>query len=168
MKRPVPITDLLTTLFRGKPVEQRLQEGKIWLVWDAAVGQQIAAKARPVSFRDGILAVSVVSAPWMQQLTFLKTGMIEKLNERIGRDLIRDIYLKAGMAQPLSPQPEPGKKPRRQLTEEETCRIGEQTATISDPELREAFARVLARDLETKSRCACQILSPSSPLQKPE
>jgi hypothetical protein len=150
MSRPMAISDLLDTAFHGKPAEKRLQEGKIWLVWDTAVGRQIAAKARPVSFRDGVLTVAVVSAPWMQQLTFLKKGMIEKINERIGRDLVRDIYLKAGMPQPLLDQHKPAKKPERQLTEEETRRIDDQTASVSDPELREAFVRVLVRALAAR------------------
>jgi len=150
MPRPMAISDLLDTAFHGKPAEKRLQEGKIWLVWDSAVGRQIASKACPVSFRDGVLTVAVVSAPWMQQLTFLKKGIMDKLNEHIGRDLVRDIYLKAGMPQPLSPRTEPVKKPVRQLTEEETRRIREQTASVSDLELREAFARVLGRELATR------------------
>jgi len=103
MPRPMAISDLLDSAFHGKPAERRLQEGKIWLVWDTAVGRQIAAKARPVSFRDGVLTVAVVSAPWMQQLTFLKKGMIEKINERLCHEMVRDIYLKAGMPPPLSP-----------------------------------------------------------------
>ena len=110
MKRPTPVSVLLAASFRGKPAEKRLEEGKIWLVWNAAVGKQIAAKARPVSFRDGILTVGVSSAPWMQQLTFLKTGMIEKINECLGRDLVRDLYLKAGQPQNLTHKPEPLKK----------------------------------------------------------
>jgi predicted nucleic acid-binding Zn ribbon protein len=144
------IADLLGAAFRGKPAEKRLEEGKIWLVWNEAVGKQIAAKARPVSLRDGILTVAVSSAPWMQQLTFLKQGMIEKINERLGRELVRDIYLKAGQLPSLPHQSEPRKKPERRLTADETRRIGEQTAAISDPELREAFASILARDRETR------------------
>ena len=65
-----------------------------------------------MSFRDGVLTVAVASAPWMQQLTFLKKGMIEKLNERLGRELVRDIYLKAGMPQPL-PSPDPNRPKNR-------------------------------------------------------
>ena len=148
MPRPMALADLLATAFHGKPAEKRLKEGKIWLVWDAVVGRQIAAKARPVSFRDGILTVAVASPPWMQQLNFLKKDIADKVNARLGEELIRDIYLKAGQPQPLPPYPKPPKKAKRQLTEEETRRIGEQTAAVSDPELREAFARVLARDLE--------------------
>ena len=148
MPRPMALADLLATAFHGKPAEKRLKEGKIWLVWDAAVGRQIAAKARPVSFRDGVLTVVVASPPWMQQLNFLKKDIADKVNARLGEELIRDIYLKAGQLQSLSTYPKLPKKAKRQLTEEETRRIGEQTAAVSDPELREAFARVLARDLE--------------------
>ena len=152
MPRPLAIADLLAASFHGKPAGRRLEEGKIWLVWNAAVGKQIAAKAHPVNFRDGVLTVAVSSAPWMQQLTFLKQGMIEKINARLGAEMVRDIYLKAGIS-PASPTPSgTPKKTCRRLTAEETRHIHEQTADISDPELREAFARVLARDLETKSR----------------
>ena len=38
MRRPVAVADLLSSAFQGKPAEKRLKEGKIWLVWDAAVG----------------------------------------------------------------------------------------------------------------------------------
>ena len=150
MPRPLAIADLLAASFHGKPAGRRLEEGKIWLVWNAAVGKQIAAKAHPVSFRDGILTVAVSSAPWMQQLTFLKQGMIEKLNARLGAETVRDIYLKAGIS-PASPTP-PGtpKKTSRRLTAEETRHIHEQTADISDPELREAFARILSREMASR------------------
>jgi len=150
MKRPAPVAELMATMLRGKPAGQRLEEGKIWLVWDAAVGGKIAAKARPVSFRDGILTVAVTSAPWMQQLTFLKKEMIAQLNERIGRDLVSDIYLKAGMPPPLPPGNPTPEKPERHLTAEETRRIAEQTASVSDPELRAAIAGVLARELKAR------------------
>jgi len=150
MPRPLAVADILTAAFHGKPAGKRLEEGKIWLVWDAAVGRQVAATARPVSFRDGILTVAVSSAPWMQQLTFLKRNMVDKLNEQLGRPLIRDIYLKAGPPTPLSRQAEPAESAERRLTERETRLIAAQTAAISDPELREAFVRVLSRALATQ------------------
>ncbi len=147
MRRPLPVSELMAGLFRGKPAEKRLDEGKIWLVWDAAVGAQIAAKARPVSFHDGTLTVAVVSAPWMQQLTFLKKGILEKLNARLGRDLVRDIYLKAGTPEPPAPRPEVPRNRVRSLAGAEKARIAEQSSFITDPELREAVAHLLARHL---------------------
>lgn len=150
MPRPMAIADLLGAVFRGKPAEKRLEEGKVWLVWDEAVGKQIAARAQPVSLRDGILTVAVSSAPWMQQLTFLKQGMIDSINERLGRELVRDIYLKAGMREAPPPRSEPAIKRGRPLTGEETLRIKEHTDSVRDPDLREAFSRLLTHHLENQ------------------
>ena len=147
MKRPAPVSELLAAAFHGKPAEKRLKEGKIWLIWDAAVGPQIAGRARPVSFRDGILTVAVASAPWMQQLTFLKTGMIEKLNGRLGCELVREIYLKAGLPESSPPRNKTAVRKSRPLKADEKLRIAEETASIPDPELREGFASLFARHL---------------------
>ena len=145
MKRPTPLSSLMTSLFGGTPVRKRLEEGRIWLVWDDAVGAQIAAKARPVSFRDGILTVAVSSSPWMQQLTFLKKGIIDKLNERLDCELVRDIFLKAGQAEAKVPPAKAVPHRERPLDSAEKLRIAEQAATIEDPELREAVACLLER-----------------------
>ena len=82
----------------------------------------------------------------MQQLTFLKQGMVKKLNELIGSDLVRDIYLKASQKEAVVPARQSPRNRSRQLTIQELDRIASQTAPITDPELREAFARILARD----------------------
>jgi len=150
MPRPMAVADLLSAVFKGKPAERRLDEGKIWLVWKAAVGPQIAARAWPVSVRDGILTVAVSSPPWMQQIGFLKKGIVEKINGRLGCDLVRDIFLKAGVASPKKQAPQPSRPQRHALTEEDARLIDDRTASISDPELREAFARILTRDRESR------------------
>jgi hypothetical protein len=152
MPRPMAIADLLAAALHGKPAGKRLEEGKIWLVWAAAVGKQIAAKAHPVSFRDGILTVAVSSPPWMQQLTFLKKGILEKLNERIGRDLVRDIYLKAGLPEAIAPPSKNPPKKSRALNPNEKRRISDETAPISDPELRQEFAGLIAKHLSLSGR----------------
>jgi hypothetical protein len=147
MPCPMAIADLLAGTLQGKPVEKRLEEGKIWLVWTAAVGKQIAGKARPVSFRDGILTVVVSSPPWMQQLTFLKKGMIDTLNERLGRELVRDIYLKAGGREASPPPPRTPRLPVKPLSPAELDLIDKQTECIGDPELRTAFVKLLEKQL---------------------
>lgn len=147
MPRPAPLSDLLTTVFRGKPAEKRLKEGKIWLIWDRAVGEYIAARARPASFRDGVLTVAVASAPWMQQLNFLKKGIMDKLNAGLGEELVREIYLKAGRIDPPPAQTRPRQREKRPLTGEEKLRIEAQSAAIEDPALRDALAGLLAKHL---------------------
>lgn len=147
MPRPRPVADLLTEALRGKPAERRLKEGRIWLLWDEAVGERIASRARPVAFRDGTLTVAVANAPWMQQLNFLKGGIIEKLNVLLGGPVVRDIYLKAGSIEaPVEAQPEPP-YPVRQLTRAEQEFVATETTSIEDPELREIISRLMAKHL---------------------
>jgi hypothetical protein len=152
LPHPAAISDLLTTTFSGTPAGKRLKEGKVWLVWDTAVGKQIADRARPVGFRDGTLAVAVSSAPWMQQLNFLKKGIMEKLNSMLGEELVTDIYLKAGRTERRDKKEETQSKSHtRALTTVEQERIWERTASVSDPELRKTLADLLARHLGRES-----------------
>lgn len=144
---PKPIASLLAEAFRGKPLEKRLGEAEVWRVWEAAVGPQIAARARPSKFHDGVLTVVVASAPWMQQLSFMKRDIAERLNGRIGKNLVREIYLKAGRP----PRPEerhPAERPAaRLLSETEESKIEAAVSVISDAELRQAFSDLIRKQL---------------------
>lgn len=55
-------------------------------VWDRAVGEQIAAVARPVAERDGVLTVQCENAVWAQELTLMEP----RLRARIDRELDGD------------------------------------------------------------------------------
>jgi hypothetical protein len=154
MPRPAAVGDLLGGVFRGTPTEKRLQEIAIWQLWDAAVGPRIAGRARPVAIRDGVLTVVVSSAPWMQQLTFLKKGIVDKLNGMLRQELVRDIFLKAGRPDQLAevlPEPPP-LTPPRSLTTAELKTVADATAGIEDQELREVFSRLMARHLQDRPK----------------
>jgi hypothetical protein len=149
MPRPAAVADLLSAVFHGTPTEKRLKEGNIWLLWDSAVGKQIAGRARPVSFRDGTLTVAVSNAPWMQQLTFLKKGIMEKLNSLLGEELVRDIYLRAGKPEKVIPPRNHEKLRVRELTPEERQKIADQMKAVSDWELRIALGELMTRHMES-------------------
>lgn len=147
MAKPRAVADLLADALRGKPAERRLREGRIWVHWDEAVGEQIAGQARPAAFRDGVLTVVVASAPWMQELNFLKRSLVEKLNALIGEPVVREIYLKAGKID-APPVPEPTQAPpARELTPAERDHVAAETAAIDDPELRASLARLMSRHI---------------------
>lgn len=150
MARPTDLSSLLPTLFGGKALGKRMKESAAWRVWDQAVGPQIATKAQPVAVRDGVLTVAVTSAPWLQQLGFLKRQIIESLNSALGEELVKDIYLKAGTIPPQAPSPSaPPKHPSRALTPEEQQQIRDEAAAISDDELRTALIGLRTAHLKT-------------------
>jgi hypothetical protein len=161
MRRPAPVADLLDGILAGKPLARRLHEAKLWQVWDRVVGTQIADRARPVAFRDGVLTVIVGSAPWRQQLTFLKVEIVAKLNEAMGEPLVTDLFLKAGSLPTATRPAAPPRPPRRPLTAAEQEHIASLTAHITDPDLRAALAELLSRHLAERAAPAND--QPASP-----
>ncbi|QXE93130.1 DUF721 domain-containing protein [Geomonas subterranea] len=147
MKRPAPVTDLLSALLRGTPAELRLKEGRIWEVWDEAVGDKIASHAQPATFREGTLTLHVDSSPWLQQLNYLKKDLIAKVNEALDEELVKELQLKGGKVR--KPSAAGITKPaRRELTAEEQAWAKEQAESAADPELRAIFESLIRKDRE--------------------
>ena len=68
-------------------------------VWPAAVGEAIAAEARPSSELAGVLTVSCSAAVWAQELDLMAPSILERLNQtlRSGRiDRLRCVALPPG------------------------------------------------------------------------
>lgn len=147
MPHPLEVSALLASVFGNKPAGRLLKEIVIWQVWDEVVGPQVARRARPSAIRDGVLTVTVASGPWLQQLTFLKEELIERLNQKVGEALVREIYLKAGNPQRTQRPATPDLPPERPLTDGEKEAVVRQTAAIKDEELRSLVAGLLMRHI---------------------
>lgn len=150
MARPQEVSALLASVFGGKPAARLLKEIVIWQVWDEVVGPQVARRARPVAIRDGVLTVTVASGPWLQQLTFLKGEIVVQLNEKVGEELVREIYLKAGNPR-QEQRPASSDRPfSRPLTDEEERQIDRQVSQVEDDDLRDELAALIRRHLMSK------------------
>lgn len=142
--------DVLAELFRALKIEGRMEYGAVYKIWSEAVGEQIARNAYPAAFRGGTLFVNVASSPWMQELSFLKGKILEKLNSRLGNARLKDIRFKIGpLPQDTSAA---SREPLPSLSAEELKNIREETAPIADPELRETFQRVIAAHLQNRKK----------------
>lgn len=144
--KPAAIGQLLDEIATGTPLAQRLREARIWEVWKEAVGPQIARQAKPSGFRDGILTVTVASAPWMQQLALLKPQLLAKLNAVLADTLVTDLRFRSGRLDNEGSAPAAA-RPQRQPTAAEAAAIAAAIADISDPALRQALAELLASQL---------------------
>lgn len=52
--------------------------------WSAAVGEQLAAVAVPVSERDGTLTIECSDAVWAQELDLMQEALLERLRSEVG------------------------------------------------------------------------------------
>jgi len=92
-ERPSRLGDVLRTALGRLPDAQRLADHALWTHWDAVVGPTLALHARPERLRRGVLVVAVDSPEWMQELQFLKIELRDRLNARLGRSAVRDVFL---------------------------------------------------------------------------
>jgi predicted nucleic acid-binding Zn ribbon protein len=148
MRFPLPLGDVARQEFSSLGLADRLREADIWRFWPEVVGPAIAARAMPLRIIKGVLTVAVSNGPWMQELRFLTAMMRDKLNERLGGDIVREIVLKAGRVdQAGEPAPEDAPRKKR-LTSRQVALIDGLSASIVDSETREAFMALMKSSLE--------------------
>lgn len=148
MRFPRLLGDLLHEELKGYGFAERLREIEIWRLWPEVVGQAVSSRAQPVRIINGVLTVAVSSGPWMQELSFLKGMMKEKLNDRLGGEVVKEIILKSGKVDKAFATPTEEPRQNKHLSNSQLAFIEEQAAAIPDPEAREAFAALMRASLE--------------------
>jgi predicted nucleic acid-binding Zn ribbon protein len=96
MDKPAPLGTILQQAIEASRIDVDLDAYRLWQQWKDVVGPAIAENTRPEVIKGKLLVVHVSSAPWMQQLQFLKPELIKKLNETIGKEVVGDIRFKIG------------------------------------------------------------------------
>jgi hypothetical protein len=148
MPFPRPLPGLLQESLRGLALGERLRETEIWRIWPEVVGPGLVNRARPLRIINGTLTVAVSSAPWMQELRFM-TGLIkDKLNSRLGAEVVRAIVLKAGRVDLQIPETTEAIPTIHSLTPQQLALIEEQSAHIEDQETRQIFIELMRVSME--------------------
>jgi predicted nucleic acid-binding Zn ribbon protein len=89
------VGDLLPGLLDRYGLSERLAGWRAVAAWSEVVGEPLARKSRAVSFKDGVLLVEVEGSAWMQELGFLKSKLIARINQRLGAHPVRGVHLVA-------------------------------------------------------------------------
>ena len=121
-------------------------------MWEAVVGPHIAKKATPEGIRNGILQVSVVSSVWMQELTFMKQQILERINQACESSGVKDIRFRLGETLPGMDNSDEEMLP--ELTEGEQKEIEQQTATVTDRDLRDSLQSLFSIGMKSKKKRA--------------
>lgn len=142
--KPERLGTLLTRLELTPELKARLGDLAIWQKWEQAVGTTIASKATPLRLIGGTLTVQVNSAPWMQQLSFMKNELRNRLNEALGGVRIKEISLKLGYtSRKESHEPEEAVRRPKPLAASAKSWINQQVSDLEDPELKELMKELM-------------------------
>ena len=131
-------------------LESKLFEARLRRHWPEVVGEPIATHTRPDQIRFKKLYVFVHNSVWLQQLTFLKPVLLEKVNTMAGETLVTEIVLRIGefsaeraSSPPPSPLEDALPPPSAELLREAVLH----TQCIQDPALRTHVAAVMVQAL---------------------
>jgi hypothetical protein len=134
------LSAVLSQSLKRLDLSSRLDEYGVWPIWNDVVGKTIAKNAQPEKIRNGTLIVKVTSPVWMQQLQFMKEMIVEKLNQRLKNDTVKSVFFLVGKIDvtdvEIPAESTPANDPPRQVNEEFLL-------SIEDPEIREAFRKLL-------------------------
>ena len=78
-------------MLRKFGIDNAIAQNNSLNIWNDVVGESVAKNAKPDRVEHGVLIVKVSSPTWRQELYFQKKEIIEKINQAIGKKVIRDI-----------------------------------------------------------------------------
>jgi hypothetical protein len=115
--------------------------------WPAAVGPGIARAAWPQRLaRDGTLHVTTASATWSFELGRMEEELLAKLRAALGDETPPALRFAPGPVPATGPETT-APAPRLEPTAEEAAEAASLSASVEDPELREAVRRAAAASL---------------------
>jgi hypothetical protein len=149
MRQAARAGELVDKLLKGLGLDDRLQQYRALIIWEAVVGPQIAVRTRPVRIRDGVLEVNVDQPAWMQQLQLMKPKILARLNAELGKATIKDLYLKRGRVNHHQEKPadQPPAWRTVQLDDGEKQQVTGLLTAIEDHELRAEIEQFLLKQM---------------------
>jgi len=146
-RRPTPIGDILKERIGALGWECRLREEEVLTGWDAAVGPQIAAHARPSHITDHRLTIVTESPVWTQQLSLLKPDLLRRIVKSFGSEVVTDLYFITGKIE-RAPSGPPETARRLAITTLPAA-LERELAGIPDCEVRDSIRRLMLAALAT-------------------
>jgi hypothetical protein len=146
-KRDLPLERLGTVLDKSLKrlnLSPRLEEYGVWPIWNDTVGATIARNAQPEKIRNGTLFVKVSTPVWMQQLQYMKEMIAEKLNQRLGGEIVKNVFFVIGRLETHIVEPDAGARATSPGVPAGPNCDDELLQSIPDPDIRQAFKRLLA------------------------
>jgi predicted nucleic acid-binding Zn ribbon protein len=91
---PRPLRDALTEVTADLGLPDPDAFASLVTHWRELVGEALAEHCRPRSLRDGVLRVTVDSAPRATQLRYLESDVVRQASALVGPDIVRAVHVR--------------------------------------------------------------------------
>jgi hypothetical protein len=153
LSKPEMIGEILRKVLKKRNIPHTATDRRLLDLWTRAVGPQIAARTLPETVKRGALYVRVSAPVWLHQLQFLKEEILQKMNEKSGKEKIRSLFFSIGeIPEPPAKKTDPYPSPSVSATLPNRDRemIRESLDAVRDPELRDILQRVMVGEISRR------------------
>ncbi len=88
------VGDIINQVLRQERLDTRLDEQRALALWPKLVGQGINRYTTDRSVKNGVLTFTISSAPLRNQLMLSRSSLIARINETLGREVIKEIIFR--------------------------------------------------------------------------
>ena len=81
----------IKTFLDNYGLEKGVKQNTAIAIWCEVVGDRVSKNTEPVSVEHGVITVSVSNPTWRQELLFKHQDIIQELNNRLGKNTIKEI-----------------------------------------------------------------------------
>ena len=81
----------IKTLLDNYGLKKGVKQNTAIAIWGEVVGDRVSKNTEPVSVEHGVITVSVSNSTWRQELLFKHQDIIQELNNRLGKNTIKEI-----------------------------------------------------------------------------
>ena len=92
--KTISLAEAIKYYIKEMNLERKLLEVNLINSWEEVVGKAISSRTSRVYIKDQVLFVHLNSSVARNELMMLKEALKEKLNEKSGREVIKDIVLR--------------------------------------------------------------------------
>ncbi|NLZ54139.1 MAG: DUF721 domain-containing protein [Thermoanaerobacteraceae bacterium] len=149
------IGTILLNSLRKTRLEKKLNELRIFVNYETMVGEKIAEISKPTFMQNGTLFVGVNNHIWMHELYMLKPELVDKINSKLPRPLVKNIKFQICDIKRIK-----NPKPDLQVKKDTHFEIPEKTMNfiynicqdIDDEDLRDTFKKFMIKDAKYKMK----------------
>lgn len=94
MSEEKPLKKAIDQLLRAYGYQDQLDELDLIKAYETVVGKMIAKHTQKIFFNNKTLYVQLDSAALKQELSYVKEGLILKLNKEVGKKIVDKLVIK--------------------------------------------------------------------------
>lgn len=82
-RKSIKVHGVVEVMVRERGWYEKIQEGRVFNIWESVVGKPIAAQTNPVSLKSGVLRVDVAHPVYANELSLMKTEILSKIESKL-------------------------------------------------------------------------------------